>query len=282
MNPAKLVALVMLVSLTLGAGLQVNREHLRAILKDGGLLSRAFLANFILVPIVGVFLVRAFHLDADIATGVLLMAIAPGVPFVLAGARKKGGKLGLAVTLGLVFPLLSIATVPITAALVLPAGAEAELPMKQFVITLLLFQLLPLVIGLALAERLPALAGKLESPLRWLFLATILVLVVLVGPRIVHDIGAIYGSRALLAMLCIVVFSAAVGWLLGGRDRAERRTLSLGTALRNIGLCSLVGTVSFSAQPRVAATVLTYLIIQFVVAGVLGVYYTRTAERAPG
>jgi BASS family bile acid:Na+ symporter len=272
----------MLVSLTLGAGLQVNREHLRAILKDGGLLSRAFLANFILVPIVGVFLVRAFHLDADIATGVLLMAIAPGVPFVLAGARKKGGKLGLAVTLGLVFPLLSIATVPITAALVLPAGAEAELPMKQFVITLLLFQLLPLVIGLALAERLPALAGKLESPLRWLFLATILVLVVLVGPRIVHDIGAIYGSRALLAMLCIVVFSAAVGWLLGGRDRAERRTLSLGTALRNIGLCSLVGTVSFSAQPRVAATVLTYLIIQFVVAGVLGVYYTRTAERAPG
>lgn len=279
MNPAKLTALVMLISLTLGAGFQVNRAHLAAILKNASLLGRAFVANFVFVPIVGVLFVRAFRLDSDVATGVLLMAIAPGVPFVLAGARKKGGSLGLAVTLALVFPLLSILTVPITAAFVLPRAEQADLPLKQFVVTLLAFQLLPLLVGVVLAERVPAVASKLEKPLRIVFIASILALFVLLGGRLVHDIGSIYGSRGMWTMLCIVVFSVAAGWLLGGPEIAERRTLGIGTALRNIGLCSLVATVSFESEPRVAAAVLAYLLIQVVVTTALGVYYTRTAEK---
>lgn len=280
MNPAKLVALVMLISLTLGAGLQVNREHLAAILKNASLLGRAFVANFVFVPIVGVLLVRAFRLDSDVATGVLLMAIAPGVPFVMAGARKKGGRLGLAVTLALVFPLLSILTVPITAAFVLPGAEQAELPLKQFVVTLLAFQLLPLLIGVVVAQRAPALASKLETPLKLVFIVSILALFILLGPRLVQSVGTIYGSRGMWAMLCIVILSVATGWLLGGPDVAERRTLSLGTALRNIGLCALVATVSFESEPRVAAAVLAYLLIQVVVTTALGLYYTRTAQRA--
>src|SRR5579883_2959596 len=79
----------------LHTGLQVNRERVRAILTNYGMLGRAFLANFVLVPIYGVLLVRAFHLSAPIATGVLLMAISPGVPFVvMSGGRQKGGEPG--------------------------------------------------------------------------------------------------------------------------------------------------------------------------------------------
>jgi bile acid:Na+ symporter, BASS family len=280
MNPAKLVALIMLISLMMGAGLEVNREHLAAVLRDVRLLGRAFVANFVIVPIVGVFFVRAFRLESDVATGVLLMAIAPGVPFVLAGARKKGGRLGLAVTLALVFPLLSILTVPITAAFVLPPGEQAELPLKQFVVTLLAFQLLPLVIGVVLAHRVPVLASKLETPLKVVFIASVLAIFILLGPRLAESIGSVYGSRGMIASLCIVVVSVVTGWLLGGPEVPERRTLSIGTALRNIGLCSLVATVSFSGEPRVAAAVLAYLLIQFVVTVALGTYYTRTAKKA--
>ena len=51
---------------------------------------RVVLANFIVVPIIGVFVVRVFALDDLIAVGILLMAIAPGVPFLplLAGDEK--------------------------------------------------------------------------------------------------------------------------------------------------------------------------------------------------
>lgn len=278
MNPEKIVAAVMLVSLTLGAGLQVDRVHLAAVLKNVGLLGRALLANFIIVPILGVILARLFRLPEHIATGYLLMAIAPGVPFILAGARKKGGRLGLAVELAIVLPLLSIVTVPLTAAWVLPPGAEARLPVGQFMITLVLFQLLPLLIGIAVGTRWPESASRLARPLQIVFFGAVIVLLGLLGPRLVHDIAFIYGSNGMWAMLCLVLLSMATGWLLGGPAREDRRILGIGTLLRNVGLAAVISTASFGSG--VEATVLTYLVIQIVVSTLFSVYFTRTAKVA--
>lgn len=277
MNPAKLISAIMLVTLTLGAGLDVNRAHLAAILKNVSLLVRVVAGNFVIVPIIGVLLGRAFFLGSDVATGFLLMAIAPGVPFLLVGARKKGGRLGLAVTMGLFFPLLSIVTVPLTAAVVLPPDQRASLPVAQFATTLLLFQLAPLVVGMVIARRLPAFAERLERPLKLVFLLSLVVLFVALAPRLAADVGAVYGSRGMIAMACIVILSMVTGWVLGGPEEHERRTASLGTALRNVGLCALVSTASFGAHSVVASTVLVYLLVQAVLAALLGALFKRGA-----
>jgi BASS family bile acid:Na+ symporter len=281
MNPAKLVAVIMLVSLTFGAGLEINREHFAAMIKNASLLVRAFIANFILVPVFGVLLAGAFlsH-DSAVATGFLLMAIAPGVPFVMLGARKKGGRLALAVTMALFFPLISVITVPITASLALPPDYRASLPIEKFVTTLVLFQFVPVILGVLLATRLPEAAGKIAKLARIVFLLSILTLLVLLGPTVVRDISEVYGSNGLWAMLCIVALSMLTGWLLGGPGEPERRTLSIGTALRNIGLCALVATTSFGPTSRVASAVIAYLIVQIVVTTIVGVFFTRSAKAA--
>lgn len=278
MNPAKLVAAIMLVTLTLGAGLEINRAHLAATFKNLSLDLRALFANFIAVPIYGVLLARAFRLDTAVATGFLLMAIAPGVPFILVGARKKGGRLSLAVLMAFVFPLISILTVPITASIVLPPDMRASLPFGQFVTTLIVLQLLPLLVGVAVAERLPSIAERIEKPVRIVFMLSLVTLLVLLGPRMVSDVKAVYGSNGFYAMTCIVVLSMITGYLLGGPDGRERRTLSLGTALRNIGLCSVVATASFGATSRVASAVIAYLIVQIILSTIVGVFFTRAAK----
>jgi BASS family bile acid:Na+ symporter len=279
MNADKLVAVVMLVSLTFGAGLQVDRERLIAILKNVGLLGRALLANFVIVPILGVLLAKLFRLPPQVATGFLLMAIAPGVPFVLASVRKRGGSLGLAVALALFLPLLSIVTVPLTAALVLPTQAVAQLPLGRFVVTLLLFQLVPLLAGIAVGYRAPAIASRLEPFLRYVFIASVLVFLILYAPRLAEGVAAVYGSNGMWAMLCLSILAMATGWALGGPARADRRVLGIGTTLRNVGLAALIATTSFEGT-RVAAAVLTYLLIQIVVTAVVGIYFTRTAARS--
>ncbi|HXO17255.1 MAG TPA: bile acid:sodium symporter [Candidatus Dormibacteraeota bacterium] len=279
MSPEKLVAVVVLVALTFGAGMQVDRDHLVSLLKNVGLLGRALLANFIIVPILGVLLALVFRLtehSEQVATGFLLMAIAPGVPFVLSSVRKRGGRLSLAVELAIFLPLLSIITVPITAAWVLPAGAEARLPVAQFATTLVLFQLLPLLIGIFVGERFPAAVPRLSRPVQIVFFAAVLVLFVMVAPRLVHDVASVYGSNGMWAMLCLVLLSLAVGWALGGPAREDRRVLGIGTALRNIGLCAVIATASFGSG--VVAAVLTYFLIQFVVTTLFGIYFTRTAK----
>jgi BASS family bile acid:Na+ symporter len=279
MNPEKILAAIMLVALTFGAGLQVNREHLIAILRDYWLLARALLANFVIVPVLGVALSKLFRLPVPVATGFLLMAIAPGVPFVLASVRQKGGRLGLAVALALFLPLLSLLTVPLTAAWVLPAAAEARLPLAQFVLTLILFQIVPLLAGIVVGQRLPNVGERLGRPLRIVFFAAVIVLVILLAPKLVHDVAMVYGSNGMWAMLCLVLLSMGVGWLLGGPAREDRRVLGIGTTLRNIGLCALIATATFRDE-EVAATVLTYFLIQFVISTLFGAYFRRTAEVA--
>jgi bile acid:Na+ symporter, BASS family len=270
----------MLVSLTFGAGLQVDREHLKAILKNVGLLLRALLANFIIVPLLGVLIAKLFRLPPAVATGFLLMAIAPGVPLVLAQVRKRGGRLALAVELAVFLPLLSIVTVPITAALVLPPRAQAELPLQQFAVTLVLFQLVPLLAGMVVGYRLPELAARLGRPMQILFFASAAVLLILLAPQIARDVASVYGSLAIAASFCLVALSMITGWLLGGPAREDRRVLGIGTTLRNVGLGALIATTNFHT-PKVAATVMTYLVVQMIVSTLFGVYFSRTAKGTP-
>jgi bile acid:Na+ symporter, BASS family len=280
MSPEKLIAAVLLISLTFGAGLEVNREHLITVLKNVGLLGRALLANFIIVPILGVLLVRLFALPSEIATGFLLMAIAPGVPFVLTNVRKRGGSLGLAVELALFMPLLSVFTVPLTAQLVLARQEVTEVPLEHVLVTLLLFQALPLLLGIAVAGRAPEAAERLDRIFRIIFLLSVLALVIVLAPQLAHSVATVYGSRGMLAMLCLVLLSMVTGWALGGPARETRRILGIATTLRNIGLAALIATTAFPGT-QVPAAVLAYLLIQMLVGTIIGFYFARTVERAP-
>jgi BASS family bile acid:Na+ symporter len=277
LNWERIIAAIMLVSLTFGAGLQVDRDHLKAVLRNVGLLGRALLANFIIVPLLGVLLAKLFRLPPQVATGFLLMAIAPGVPFVLASVRKRGGRLGFAVALAFMLPLLSIVTVPVTAALVMPTAAKADLPMARFVLTLVLFQLLPLLAGIVVGGLAPGSAQRLGRPLQVVFFASALGLIALLAPELAHGVASVYGSNGMWAMLCLALLSMGTGWLLGSPAREDRRVLAIGTTLRNIGLGALIATASFSDK-LVAATVLTYFLIQFLITTLFGIYFARTAR----
>jgi len=280
MSPQKITSIVMLVSLMLSAGLEINREHVVAALKDYGLLARALLANFVFVPIFGVILARLFNLDGYVAVGFLLMAMAAGVPFLVrAAGRKPGGSLGFAAELAFIMPALSILTIPLTAHFVFPPDIAAHVPALTLIITLVGFQLVPLLIGVLIADRSPAIAAKLQRPLLLVFFVAIIALLVIIGPELLKAVASVYGSRVIWATLSIVILSIFTGWVLGGPEIEYRRTLSIATALRNIGTCAVIATASFPGT-LVAPTVLTYFLVQFVVSMMFRVYFHRSATKA--
>lgn len=285
MNPEKIAAVVMLVSLMLSAGLEINVEHLVAALKNYGLLARALIANFLVIPIFGVLLARAFHLEVYVAIGFVLMALAPGVPFLVrAAGRTPGGSLGFAAMLAFIMPALSIVTIPLTARFIFAAGliaqaqATGNVPFGRIIVTLIGFQFVPLLVGLLTAERAPKLAANLRRPLLLLFFVAALALIVILGPTLVKAVASVYGSRIIWATVVLVLLSAGTGWILGGPQAQSRRTLSIATVLRNIGTCAVVATATFPGT-LVAPTVLTYFIIQFLISMIIRIYFHRAAVR---
>jgi BASS family bile acid:Na+ symporter len=263
MNLQQITAIVLLLSMMFNAGLQMNRPEILAVFKNYGLLLRALFANFIVVPLAALLLTTVLHVNDLVATGVLLMAIAPGVPFViLAGGREKGGSHELAVTLALILPVLSFVTIPITAQLVLPAAERVAVPPGQL-FSLLLFQVAPLALGIVVRAFAPAVAETLKRPLGRITYISFIALLAILAPSVARAVLLIFGSLGILAIIGIDVISLASGWVLGGPNREERFTLAIGTALRNPGLAMVIATARFP-EATVAASVSTYFLIQFV------------------
>lgn len=281
MTPQKIVVIVMLVSLMLDAGLQANRNTLKAAFSDAGMWGRALLANFVLVPLFAIVVVRLLNLDEYVEIGILLMAIAPGVPVLArAAGRTAGGSLGFAVALGFIMPTLATVTAPLTARFIFPADAAASVPLGPTIVSLIVFQIVPLLLGMLIAQRAPAAAGKLDKPLTAVFGLCVLTLFVILGPTLLKSVTSVYGSYGMLTALLIVLFSLGIGWLLGGSDPRYRHTLAIGTALRNIGLALLIATLSFPGTVA-GAMVLAYFLIQVIVAVIAGKLFAHGAKPHP-
>jgi bile acid:Na+ symporter, BASS family len=276
----KILALIMIVSTMLGAGLQIDRERLVETLRQYGLLAKALLANFILVPLVAILLVKLFHVDTGFAIGIVLMSMAPGVPFLANSAgRAGGGSLSFALTIAFCFAALSVITIPITIALVPPPTDAAHVPIAKFLTTLVGFQLVPLIAGALIGPRLAApMVEKIVKILHLLFFAATLVFVVLIFPHLVESVSKVYGYGHLLIILIVGLFSVGIGWLLGGPKREYRRTLSIATLMRNIGLCTLIGTDPVFANTLVLPTIFTYFIVTFLISMPVRIFYKRTKE----
>jgi bile acid:Na+ symporter, BASS family len=271
----KVVPIVLLVSLTFTAGLLVDRAAMVDALKRVGVLLRALIANFVIVPALAFLVARAYHLADPIAIGLLLMAMAPGVPFIMAAAgRKKGGSLELAIELVFIMTALSTFTIPITARLLLPEGHGTGISLGQLR-ALGLYQLLPLLLGALLAGRRPAIAARITPFFKRLNVISMLALFAMIMPQIVRSVALLFGSFGTLAILTTVLLALATGWLAGGRREEYRHTVAIGTTLRNPGAAAVIAS-TFS-NPAVQAGVVTYLIVQFVVASIAGNFFKRSS-----
>jgi len=273
----------MIVATMLSAGLQVDRQRLIETLHNYGLLGRALVANFVLVPLVAYLLVSYFHVRSDVSIGILLMAMAPGVPFLVNSAgRKQGGSLAFALEIAFLFSALSVVTIPLTASLILPPAALSQMPAASFLGTLVGFQLVPLVIGALIGPHLEEpMMEKIVRLLHLVFIVAVAILLVMLFTKLVSSVTSVYGFGHFLIIVAIGAFSLAFGWLLGGPDRQYRRTLSIATLMRNIGLCTLIGTSQF-AQTLVVPTVLTYFVITFIMSLPVRVYFARTKSSPAG
>ena len=210
------------------------------------------------------------------------MAIAPGVPFVLASVRKRGGRLALAVELA----VLLAAAIDRDGADDRGVGAcrrspRRSCPSRKFATDPDPLSAAAALIGIVVGGRFPTLATPLGRPLQFVFFGAPLILIaLLLAPQIVARRSQPCTARCgMLAMLDARRCSRwRTGWLLGGpAARRPTRAWASGRRLRNVGLCALIAT-SFSRPARVAAAVLTYLVIQIIVSTLFGAIFATKSE----
>jgi len=216
-----LLVTVSIVAQMTAMGTQLTRGDVRRTIQEYNLVLRWVLANLLAVPLFAVLLGVVFGLPSSIRLGLLLVAVAPGAPFIpqLVALTRANSLEAIRLTASLT--LVATLTVPVLVAAVLAyLNVETRFAPWRFLLPLLVVLVVPLVAGGVLRDRRPALAKPAARWLTRLAIVTLLTALVIV---IVVDLGgalrvvaALLGTGALLVMALFVLATIVIGWLTGG------------------------------------------------------------------
>jgi bile acid:Na+ symporter, BASS family len=257
---AKLSVMTFVVTsmLSMGAGLTV--AQIVEPLRNGRLILRALLANFVLVPLAALLLARGLGLEQGLAVGLLLVGCSAGDPFLPKLVEVARGSLAFGVGLMVLLLVVTIVYLPLVLPKLVP-GATVE-PWK-IAKSLLVLMLLPLVLGLVLKARHGSVAERVKPLLERLSNIALLILVVLITVLDFDKLVAVFGTHGILASLLFGPLCIGIGWVLGGPANDIRRVMSLGTAQRNIGAALVAGTTL--NDPKAPVMVIVVAIIVFII-----------------
>jgi predicted Na+-dependent transporter len=263
--------LVFIVTSMLGMGFSLTVPQIIAPLKNTRLLVLSLLANFVIVPILGLLIVWVLPLSEGLQIGLILVGLAAGAPFLPKLVQVAKGD--IAFTAGLMV-LLMVATV-IYLPVVLPFVLKGvQVSPWEIAKSLILLMLIPLAIALFIRARYEEAAKGLIPTTT---MATNLSLVVLfIGYFVAYfsEIIGVIGTGGILAAIVLVVGAAVVGFLLGGKSRDTKKVLALGTGQRNLAAAFAVATSNFAADPEVLVEIMVVsligLAILMIIAGQFG------------
>lgn len=272
---------IMLVEMMIAVGLATTLNELIGIARNWRLILLAVLANYICFPLAAIVLILFFHpADPTVAAGFLILVVCPGAPFGPPCTRIARGDLPAATGLMAILAGSSAIVAPLLLQLLLPllSGSDSlKLDASRIVGILLATQLLPLCLGLWFRYWQPDLAARLQKPANRTSAVLSFLAIALILWTQFNQLTQIR-FYAYAGMLSLLASSVAAGWLLGSRDRAIRKAMTLTTSLRNVGVALAIATASFPGTAAVTA-ILAYGIIE--IAGSMALAWTWGRQTVP-
>ncbi|HSD58188.1 MAG TPA: hypothetical protein VLB04_08400 [Methanotrichaceae archaeon] len=263
--------LVFIVTSMLGMGFSLTIPQITGPLKNTRLVILSLVANFVIVPILALLIVRVISLSDGLQIGLILVGLAAGAPFLPKLVQVAKGDIAFTAGLMVLLMVATIVYLPIVLPFVL---SGVQVSPWEIAKSLILLMLIPLAIALFIRARYEEVAKGL---IHTMAMATNLSLVVLfIGYFVAYfsEIIGVIGTGGILAAIILVVGAVIAGFLLGGKSMDTKKVLALGTGQRNLSAAFAVATSNFADNPDVLIEIMVVsligLIILMLIAGELG------------
>ena len=273
----RLSVFVFLLSSMLGAGLSLSLRGLAAPLSQVRLVLLALLLNFLFAPAFAWLLTIVIPLERGHAIGLLLLAGAAGAPFLPKLAETARGDIAFAVALMALLICGTIVFMPFALPLMIP-GLQADA--WSIARPLVLFILLPLVVGMLIKSRAASFAARLLPFLSIFSNGCLLLFFVLLVALNIRALLGVLGSDAILAAVLYVVGLFAGSWILSASMPKARGVLALGTAARNFG-AALAPAVGTFTDRKIAVALIVNAIVGIVLSFLAAGWLRRKAVHLP-
>jgi BASS family bile acid:Na+ symporter len=243
-NAATVATLSFVVSSMLAMGAGLTTAQIVEPLRNVRLVALALLANFVLMPLGAIALVKVLWLDEPFGIGLLLLGCAAGAPFLPKLAELAKGNLAFAVGAMVVLMVVTVGYLPIVLPLLLRGITVDTWNIAR---SLGLLMLLPLAVGLVLKARYEDLATRVKPWLDWISNVSLILVILLITAANLDKVLQVFGTRGILAGLLLIAVGFGIGWLLGGP-----------ATTRDVSWCLVLDSATLpphsSSRPKASAT----------------------------
>jgi BASS family bile acid:Na+ symporter len=256
-------------------GLGLTLRQIRVPLGNLRLVVFAAITNFIIVPLVAVGVGQLFGLAATLATGLLVLGLSAGAPFMPKVAGIAKGDVALSAGLVVLLMVGTTMYMPVVLPQVVVGAQVDSLRIARF---LVLLMLLPLVGGLMLRARRPVFAGRLRPILDRVSTGFLIVAIIVVMTVNFDAVVRISGSGAIAAALLFTLLSTLAGWSLGTGGVAQRSVLGLGAGFRNVPVALIVTLQNFEDPDVPVMVIITTFVALLVLVPAAWIAGRRTTD----
>jgi BASS family bile acid:Na+ symporter len=243
----KISVLAFVVGSMLSMGLNLTIKQIAEPLKNTRLVIMALVANFILVPLLVYGLTLVLPLSDGYKTGLIILSIAAGAPFLPKLADIAKSNVPFSIGLMLLLMVVTIFYLPMVLPFLLKGAEVSSWDIAQSLIVLML---IPLVIALAIRAYFEKIAKVLQTIFEKISNIALLLLtislVILNAKHLINMFG-----YPLIAILIVLVGAMLIGYFLGGKEKSTRVVMAMGTGQRNISAAILVAIQNFK-DPEVS------------------------------
>ena len=179
---SKIFLIVSLFIIMMGMGLSLTKADFKRVFQYPKAVFLGFLNQIVLLPLIAFGLIQLFDVSNEIAIGVMILSACPGGPTSNLVTHLAKGDTALSVTLTAVNSIVTILTIPIIVNFALgefSSGEEVASPVGAIVGSLIVIIAIPLIIGMAIKNKKPQVAKKMDKPVR--IASTAIIVLVIVG-----------------------------------------------------------------------------------------------------
>ena len=274
-NYAKLTIFALMFSMAI----RWTFEDVVWLVQQPSLLLRSLLSVFIAVPLLGALTMLIPGLTVAQHIGIWAMIACPGAPMIPFKSLQAGGNAKFVASLQFTVCILAIISIPLTVLILAQFSPnQAWLSPQEIAQQVFFTQVLPMGIGVLLAQYSPKLAEDLVEPVNKIAkFMLLLVVIILLAVTLEKVLNA--GFSAYLAMGFISIASLACGHFLGGPQPETQTVLAYATTTRNAGLAILLVSLNFPNLDYIKGGIINTLITYALIAGVVSIPYTIWRKR---
>ena len=268
------------------SGLELNTKSFTEEIQKIKNVPTVLFSSFVMFPVVAYFLAYYFfRLTPELLVGASILATAP----VTAASgtvltRLAKGNVSLSLFICILTNIAAILTIPLSLNLMLRSGIRVELPILDMLGKLVIFVLIPILLGQLLQNPFPNITKKYKKASS-IFSQCIILLMILTAISSSTDRISALGVKIVYIAIFILFLHVLIVVLnyfiahFAGYDEASRKALVLHSSQKTLTVSFVVWDKFFStAYPMALILPITYHIIQNIVGTFIAGYWDKKME----